>query len=194
MQDEKPKSTLAARFKRPLLATAAATAALAVPAPASADIFLWLDGLQGESQDAKFKSQIEILSYTQSFRNDGAGHSGGGGGQGKVQCGAVTVLKNIDRSSPELIHHVTAGTRFREGVLSFRNVQSRDTGVYYIVKLSEVFVVSIDQTDNPDPGKIVEKVVLSAAKYRFEYRPQKADGSFGASVTFGFDCEANKPF
>jgi hypothetical protein len=35
-------------------------------------------------------------------------------------------------------------------------------------------------------------VSISAAKFKFEYRPQKADGSPGTSVTFGWDCAANK--
>jgi hypothetical protein len=35
---------------------------------------------------------------------------------------------------------------------------------------------------------------MSAAKFKFEYRPQKADGSLGATVQFGWDCAANKKF
>ena len=42
--------------------------ALAAAAPAAADdVFLRLDGVRGESTDARHKGEIEILSYTQSF-------------------------------------------------------------------------------------------------------------------------------
>jgi hypothetical protein len=33
---------------------------------------------------------------------------------------------------------------------------------------------------------------MLAAKFKFEYRPQRADGSLGAWVTTGYDCAANK--
>jgi type VI secretion system secreted protein Hcp len=106
----------------------------------------------------------------------------------------VTVLKNIDKSSPQLIEHVATGKHIAKGVLSFRTASEKGAGVYYTVTLTDVLVSSIDQTDNPDPGKIVEKLSLAAAKFSFEYRPQNADGSLGSPVDFGFDCRTNTKF
>jgi len=106
-----------------------------------------------------------------------------------------SLLKNIDAASPHLIEFVATGKHIPTGVLSFRSASGKDTNApYYTVTLNDILVSSIDQTDNPDPGKIVEKVTLSAAKFRFEYRPQNADGSLGAAVDFGFDCRTNTKF
>jgi len=194
MSEPKAKPSFAARMGRPLLAAAAATVSMAAPSAVLADIFLNLDGIKGESQDEKFKDQIDLLSYTQSFRNNGS-VTGGGGGAGRVTCGAVTVLKNIDRASPHLIEFVATGKHIPTGVLSFRSASGKDTNApYYKVTLTDILVSGIDQTDNPDPGKIVEKVTLSATKFKFEYRPQNADGSLGAAVDFGFDCRTNTKF
>jgi Type VI secretion system effector, Hcp len=93
------KQSVAALIKRPLLAGALATAAaasIATPVPALADTFLSLSGILGESTDAKHKDEINVLSFTQSWINTMTTS----GNQGKVQCGAITVMKNIDRSSP----------------------------------------------------------------------------------------------
>ena len=72
MSEPKAKPSFAARMGRPLLAAAAATVSVAAPSTVLADIFLNLDGIKGESQDEKFKGQIDLLSYTQSFRNNGS--------------------------------------------------------------------------------------------------------------------------
>jgi type VI secretion system secreted protein Hcp len=190
MPETKPKAGLATLVGRPLLAGAIAAGASA-PATAVADIFLKLDGIEGESQDAKHKGEIDILSYTQSFRNETTSGTGGGGGAGKVTCGDVTVLKNIDKSSPPIIGAVATGKHIPKAVLTFRTLGAQQAE-YYKVTLSDVLMVAIDQTDQPDPSKIVEKLQINASKFEFEYRPQKADGSLGAAVKFGFDCKANK--
>jgi type VI secretion system secreted protein Hcp len=65
---------------------------------------------------------------------------------------------------------------------------------YYIVTLSDVLITAVDQTDQPDPAKIVERVQLNAAKFEYEYREQKADGSLGAPIKFGYDIKANQKF
>lgn len=70
-------------------------------------IFLKLDGIRGAATDPRHKDEIDITSYAQAFRNSANFGFGGGAGSGRVSCGDITILKNIDRSSPDLIMHVT---------------------------------------------------------------------------------------
>jgi type VI secretion system secreted protein Hcp len=186
----KPKPGLASLVGRPLLAGAIAAGA-AAPGGALADVFLKLTGIPGESTDAKHKGEIEILSYTQSFKNPATPFGGGGGSAGKVECGEVTVLKNIDASSPGLIKSVTTGKRIDEAVLTFRTA-GRAQFEYYKVTLKEVFITAIDQSDQQDPARIVERVQLTSATFKFEYRQQKGDGSLGSPVEASWDCKANR--
>jgi len=190
MPDTKPKSGLASMIGRPLLAGALAAAAIA-PASAVADIFLRLDGVDGESTDAKHKGEIDILSYSQSFKNAVSDATGGGGGAGKVTCGEITVLKNIDKSSPKLIGQVVTGKHIETGTLTFRSV-GRAALEYYVVSLNDVLVTSIDQTDQNNPARIFERVTLNAAQFKFSYQQQKADGQLLPAVQFSVDCRANK--
>lgn len=189
MSDAQSKTGLATRIARPLLA-GAMVASATLPAPATADVFLKLDGIPGESADSKHKDEIDILSYTQSFRQ-AINRATGAGGTGKVTCGDITVLKNIDKSSPKLIQYVTTGKHIPKATLTFRTVGGKSQVEYYVVVLEDVLVVAIDQTDQPDPSKIVERVQLNSAKFDFTYREQKIDGTVGGETKFGFDCEKN---
>lgn len=190
MTARKPKPGLADRIGRPLLAGAIAAGAVAPPA-ALADIYLRLDGVTGESADAKHKDWIDILSYTQSYRQVIAS-GGGGGGAGKVTCGDITVLKNIDKSSPGLLEAITTGKHIKQGVIEFVAASGKEAQAYYKVTLSDILVSQLDQTDQPDPARIVERVSLNAAKYEYEYRAQKADGSLEPAIKFGYDCKASQ--
>jgi type VI secretion system secreted protein Hcp len=194
MPETKSKPSMASRLARPLLAGAAAGAAVATPQFSLADdIFLKLGTIKGDSTDEKFKDEIVVLSYTQSVRNSGT-TAGGGAGTGKVSFGAITVLKNIDRSSAGLIQAIATGQHINDAVLSFRTAGNNRV-VYYQIKLTDVLVTALDQTDNPDPGKIVEKLSLTASKYEFKYTPiDPKTGEPGASIEFGWDVKQNQKF
>lgn len=181
------------KFRRPLLQGAlavAATAVIAAPWPAMADTFLKLADIKGESTDSKHKDEIEILSFTQSFLNSFDGS--GGGGAGKVQCGAITLMKNIDKSSPQLLKGVVTGKHFKDGTISFvADNRVGATGEYYSIRLTDVFVTELSQTDAQDPNRIFEKLVLNAATYEFKYTPLNIKGSAGTPVSFKYDCRTN---
>lgn len=196
MPDSKAGKTVEGRFRRPLLKGAfavAATAMVAAPAPGLAETFLKLGDIKGESTDAKHKDHIEILSFTQSFINSVEFGSGGGGASvGKVQCGAITLMKSIDKSSPLLLKGVATGVPFKDGVISFRSDSKATTSEYYTITLTNVFVTELTQTDAQDPNRIFEKLVLNAAAFEFKYTPQSVKGSAGAPVSFKWDCALNK--
>jgi type VI secretion system secreted protein Hcp len=193
MPETDTKQSAAGLFKRPLLAGALAATAVAAPAVADAatDIFLRLDGIQGESMDAKHKNQIEILSFSLGFVNQPAGGVGGGGSAGKVSCGDVVLTKNIDRSSPPLIGAVMTGKHIKSGVLAF-TATGKNLVEYYVLTMNDLLVTAINQQDSVGGPKVTEQITLNAATFRFEYRPQRPDGSFAPPVTFSFDCKANK--
>ncbi len=54
--------------------------------------FLKLDGVPGESKDAKHPGEIELESFSWGESNTGAAAGGGGGGAGKVQVEDLHVV------------------------------------------------------------------------------------------------------
>ena len=193
MPDAQTMQAIAGRFRRPLLKgvfAVAATAMVAAPAPALAETFLRLGDIKGESTDLKHKDEIEVLSFTQSWINTGDFGTGGGGGAGKVTCGAITLMKNIDKSSPLLLKGVITGQHFKDAVISFQT--DNKASEYYQIALNDVFVSELTQTDAQDPNRIFEKLVLNASAFEFKYTPQTIKGSAGAPISFKWDCKANK--
>jgi type VI secretion system secreted protein Hcp len=181
------------KLRRPLLKGAfamAATAIVAAPVPAHAETFLKIEGIKGESLDKKHKDEIEILSFTQSFINTYDGAIGGGGGAGKVQCGAVTMMKSIDSSSPLLLKGVATGQHYKEAVITFRS--GNTASEYYVIRMQDLLISELSQTDSADPNRIFEKLVLNARSFEFKYSPTTVKGELGAPVSFKWDCAANK--
>jgi len=182
------------KFRRPLLEGAlavAATAAIAGPVPALAESFLKLGDIRGESTDSKHKGEIEILSFSQSFTNTTDGSFGGGAGAGKVQCGAISMLKSIDASSPLLLKGVATGQHYKDAVITFRAAGSKETQEYYVITMSDVLISELSQTDSADPNRIFEKLVINARSFEFKYTPSNVKGSV-TPVSFKYDCASNK--
>ena len=144
--------------------------------------------------DAKHKDQIDILSFSQSWINTYNPEYGGGGGSGKVTCGAITLMKNIDKSSPMLIKQVVMGTHIPTATISFVATDPRlgVTGEYYTITLNDVLVNELTQTDAQDPNRIFEKLVLNAASHEFKYVSVNTKGqTIGSPVSFKYDCKTS---
>ena len=194
MPDPKAAKAAEGRFRRPLLQgvfAVAATAAVAAPAPALAETFLRLGDIQGESTDQKHKGEIEILSFTQSWTN--SVQLGGGAGAGKLQCGAITLMKSIDKSSPMLLKAIARGEHIKDAVITFRSAQGEiKAPEYYTITMNDVFVTELGQTDSQDPNRIFEKLVLNAGSFEFKYTPTDHKGGLGTPVAFKWDCTSHK--
>jgi type VI secretion system secreted protein Hcp len=183
------KSTIAGPLARGICLSALIGVS-ATTAAAADQIFLKLDGIRGASTDARHKDEIDITSYAQAFRNTANFGFGGGGGSGRVSCGDITVLKTIDRSSPDLIMHVTTGRHIRDGVITFRTGGERLLE-YYTVHLRDILIDAVEQVDPPGDAGLTEKISLKVRQFSFTFVPQDAKGQPGTPVTFGWDCASN---
>ena len=189
MPETETKQSIASMFKRPLLAGALATAAaasIAMPVPALAETFLRLDGIEGESTDEKHKNEIAILSFTQSWINSTT-ISGSGAGKGRVQCGAITLMKTIDRSSPVLVKKTIQGVHIPTGQLTFRS-EGGMQAEYYTIKLSEILITEVTQTDTADPGSDHRESRAERTEVRVRIQAAGRDGGTGGIVKAGYDC------
>lgn len=55
----------------------------------SYDIFLKIDGIDGESMDDKHKNEIEVLSWRWNIHQESTMHAGSGLGSGKVRAWSI---------------------------------------------------------------------------------------------------------
>ena len=111
---------------------------------AAEEIFLRLDGIAGGATAAGHQNEIVVSTYSQAFSNTSSATSTGGAGAGKVKCGEIIVMKNIDKSSPKLIGAVVTGNRIANGDIRFDS--TRGNGMLaesYHVALTDVVVTDI---------------------------------------------------
>lgn len=177
-------------FFRPVRALCVVAGVLLAGAASAEQVFLKLDGITGSTVDAKHPGEIELISYSQAFRNTVNFGFGNGAGAGRASCGDITVLKVIDVSSPALIQRVVTGSHIASGVITFRKAGGLQQE-YYVVRLTDVIVDAIEQIDPIGEPGISERVSLKARQFRFSYRPQLPDGTLGPEQTFGWDCVSN---
>ena len=134
-------------------------------------VFLKLDGIEGESTDARHAKEIDVTAWSLGVTNAGSGHAGGGGGAGRPKVTDLAVSKLLDRASPALMLAVASGRHVRSGVL----------------------VTACRLTDTADPDRPVENVSLAFGKIHVAYTQQAPDGGPGSVSQFGWDVDRNAP-
>lgn len=158
----------------------------------ASDYFLKIEGIEGESQDAKHRGEIEIDSFSFGATQVGAHAGGGGGGAGKVSMQDFHFTMKVNKASPKLFLACATGEHIKKAVLTCRKA-GKEQQEFYMVKMED-FLVSSYQTGGSGHGDVIptDQISLNFAKIEFEYKPQKADGTLDAPVKAGYDLKANK--
>lgn len=160
---------------------------------AAVDYFLKIDGIEGESHDAKHKNEIHVDSFSWSEKQSGTHQMGGGGGAGKVAMGDFHFTMKVNKASPKLMLACANGDHIKEAVLVCRKA-GHTAQEFYKITLSEILVSSY-QTMGSGHGDLVphDQITLNYAKIEFEYKEQKHDGTLGPAVKAGWNAKENKP-
>jgi len=159
---------------------------------AHVDYFLKIEGIDGESADAKHKGDIQLESFSWGETNSGSHSSGGGGGAGKVSMQDFHFVMTANKASPKLMLACATGEHLKKAVLTCRKA-GKDQQEFLKVTMSDLLVSSY-QTGGSGHSDIVptDQISLNFAKIEWEYKEQKADGTLGAPVKAGWDLKANK--
>jgi type VI secretion system secreted protein Hcp len=157
------------------------------------DAFLKLDGIKGESADAKHKGEIDITSFSWGLSQTGSQATAGGGGAGKVAFQDISFIKKTDASSPLLMLNCANGTHIKEGNFVVR--KAGGTQLEYLkLKLTDILVSSFKDHGSISGGDIpTESLSLNFAKVEYSYQQQGADGKAqGGPILAGWDVKANQ--
>jgi type VI secretion system secreted protein Hcp len=157
------------------------------------DMFLKLDGIKGESKDAKHKDEIHIESFSWSLNQPHDVH-GGGMATGKLQVTDIKIHKYVDASSPDLLLCISNGKHIKEGLITVR--KAGENPVEYLkIKLTQVLITELDYQGQSEGGgeeELIEVVGLSFATYHVAYQEQGKDGKpSGSPKEMGWDLKAN---
>jgi type VI secretion system secreted protein Hcp len=154
------------------------------------DIFLKVDGVDGEATDVNHKDEIEVVSWSWGAAH-AVGPSPGGSGTGKAHISDVAVVKHVDKASPTLFRHCLKGTHIPTVVLAQRKSGAGNIN-FLTITLNEVFITSV--TDASDGGRPTESVSLAFGKVTYTYVPLKPNGQPDAPVTLRWNVKTNQEF
>ena len=158
----------------------------------SQDMFLNINGVDGESQDNTHKSEIDVLNWHWKISQESTMHTGSGGGTGKAQVHDLEFEHYVDRASPNLFKYCVTGKHAPEAKLTVR--KAGGTPLEYLkITMTDVVVTMVEPSGNTtDEVKIREKVRLSFAKVKTEYMVQNQQGGSGGAITAGYDIQKNQ--
>jgi type VI secretion system secreted protein Hcp len=156
---------------------------------AAVDYFLKIDGIQGESTDAKHKNEIELESFSWGATNAPA-HGGAGKLAGRVAMQDFHFTMLINKASPKLFLACASGEHIKHATLVARRA-GKHQQEYLVYKFTDVLVSSY-QTGASGDFLPTDQISLNFGRIEFEYRPQQAGGGLGSGVKAGWDVRQNK--
>jgi type VI secretion system secreted protein Hcp len=159
---------------------------------AANDYFLQIDGIEGESTDAKHKGWIDVESWSWGEAQAGTLHTGGGGGAGKVAFQDFHFVTKVSKASPKLFLACASGQHLKEARFVARRA-GKEQQEYLTWTFSDLLVSSY-QTGGTEQSTMppLDSISLHVTKAKIEYRPLKADGSLDAPISAGWDSSTNK--
>jgi len=157
----------------------------------SGDIFLDIEGIEGESKKKDFEKKIEVDSFSWGESNPTSFAFGAGGGVGKVQMQDVSFTKPIDKASPKLYQACANGDHINKATFTFRKA-GKEAQKYLTVELTEIMISSIALSDSSNSELPHESVSIAYGKIVFGYKPQKDDGTLDANMPFGWNIKEHK--
>jgi type VI secretion system secreted protein Hcp len=147
------------------------------------DYFLKIDGIQGESRDAKHKGEIELVSFGWGLDVEGGGGSGGGGGAGRPRFTPFHFTMLTNKASPQLFLATASGKHLKEATLSVRKA-GKQALEYLKIKFTEVFVTSFHEEAGQEPP--TELIAFDFGRIEIEYGSQR-----GGTERAGWDVKKN---
>jgi type VI secretion system secreted protein Hcp len=156
------------------------------------DMFLKINGVDGESKDDKHKKDIDVIAWSWGISNSGSAHVGGGAGAGKVNVQDVSFTKWVDSASPKLMLACCNGTHYDDATLVVRKAGGTNPVEYIKIKLTEVMITSISTGGSGGEDRLTENVTLNFAKFNLDYTPQDDKGAAGTAIPAGWDIAGNK--
>jgi type VI secretion system secreted protein Hcp len=158
---------------------------------AAVDYFLKIDGIPGESTDAKHKGEIDLESWSWGETNAGSHAGGGGGGAGKVSMQDFHFVMKINKASPKLFLNCANGQHIKGALLTCRKA-GKEQQEYLKIKFEDLLVSSYQTGGSAGSSVLpVDQISLNFSKIEISYSPQKPEGGLDSPVVHNWSVKTN---
>lgn len=153
------------------------------------DYFLKLDGIQGESQDANHKDEIQIMSWSWGASQVSSVAGTGGSGAGKADLSDFSIMTYFDKATPKFFKSIGAGTHIKSGTMSA--IKSGADGKPYLkVDFKEMFVSSLQISGSSEIPTV--SVSFSYNEIKIDYSVQDENGNLKSTGPITYNTKENK--
>lgn len=154
------------------------------------DMFLEIDGVQGES--AIKTNAIDIDSWTFGMTQMGTSHTATGSGAGKVNVQDIHINKNACKVSPTLMLKCCEGAHIKKAKITCRKAGGTKPLDYYTVELEDLFISSVQTMGSNGNDTVSESLSINFSSFKVVYTPQTSSGSGSGGIECAWDVSKNK--
>jgi type VI secretion system secreted protein Hcp len=155
------------------------------------DMFLKLDGVDGESPDPQHPGEIQVesfrLSATSSFDVET------GGAKGAVRFSHYSFVSKVDKATPKLFQKIAKNEKIPSAILTCRKA-GKDQFEFLKVTLTDVYVAKVQMVRGEGGDDLVPQCEFDLAygKIEAQYREQTPRGPTSGPVVFTHDLRSNR--
>lgn len=158
------------------------------------DVYLYIDGIKGESADDRHKDWIECKSVSFGVEQPKSATASTGGGHTAERCEHqdIVVSKLADLSSPILLQTCSAGRTIPKARLEFMRADAQGERVkYFEIEVENVLIGAVSPSVH-EGDILTEQVALKFSKIKWRYTQQKISGGAGGNTSGGWDLSSNR--
>jgi type VI secretion system secreted protein Hcp len=158
------------------------------------DVYLYIEGIKGESADDRHKDWIECKSVNWGVEQPKSATASTGGGHTAERCEHrdIVITKLADLSSPILLQTCSAGKTIPKAKFEFMRADAQGERVkYFEIEIDNVLIGEV--TPSVSEGDILgEQVGFKFSKVRWKYTQQRISGGAGGNTSGGWDLSTNR--
>jgi type VI secretion system secreted protein Hcp len=154
------------------------------------DQWLKIPGIEGEATDDGHKKEIDLQGWSWGMTHP-VEMRGGGLSGGETSVANLTVIKAIDKASPNIMKFCLAAKAMDEVLLTMRK-RGENPIEFVKIKMKQAVVAGVNNNASSNGGGTSESVSFAFEAVEFEYTPQKPDGQPEGAVTLKWNIKANK--
>lgn len=159
-----------------------------------ADMYLKIDGIDGDARDDKHKKEIEVLSWSHGISQDGGGSNTSAGfhAGGRVHFQDFHFTKQLDSASPSLWLHCCQGKPIKSAKLTLNRAMG-DKTVFMTYEFKNLIISSqsIGASKGGDDMP-TEQISFKFSEVKLEYTPTNPDGTKGSAQKADWSLDTNK--
>ncbi|UAJ09836.1 Hcp family type VI secretion system effector [Glacieibacterium megasporae] len=155
------------------------------------DMFIKIPGADGESIGHGHTASIDVLAWSWGMSQSGSMHVAKGGGSGKANVQDISFTKYVDKASPKLqLLCLNGKNTLGDAVLTVQ--KAGEVPVPYVkITFTDFIIASVSTGGSGGEDRLTENVTINFATVKFEYTPQKPDGTADTAVPYTWKIAEN---